>query len=153
MMNDILECIYITLRRMLSNIHALVHRLHNPDAGILLIRIAVGLIFLLHGWSKLQGMDNVVAWFATLGFPAFLAYFVAWSEVLGGLALLVGIFVRYVGILLGIIMVVAIIKVHIDKGYSVATGGYEFALVLMLGAFAITTFGAGAYSLARYLKG
>lgn len=138
---------------MLSNIHALVHRLHNPDAGILLIRIAVGLIFLLHGWSKLEGMDNLVAWFATLGFPGFLAYFVAWSEVLGGLALIVGIFVRYVGILLGIIMAVAIIKVHLGKGYSVATGGYEFALVLMLGAFAITTFGAGAYSLARYLKG
>lgn len=137
----------------MHNVHALIHRLHNPDAGILFIRIAVGLIFLLHGWAKLQGMEGVIGFFASLGFPAFLAYFVAWSEVIGGLALIVGIFVRYVGILLGIIMAVAIIKVHIGNGYSVANNGYELALILMLGSFAITTFGAGAYSLARYLKG
>ena len=138
---------------MMTNIHALVHRLHNPDAGILLVRIAVGLIFLLHGWAKIQGMEGTIGFFASLGFPAFLAYFVAWSEIIGGLALIVGIFVRYVGILLGVIMLVAIVKVHWQNGYKVSEGGYEFALVLMLGAFAITALGAGAYSLARYLKG
>lgn len=137
----------------MQNIHALVHRLHNPDAGMLLLRIAVALVFIQHGWMKLSGMEGTVGFFAMLGFPAFLAYFVAWSEVLGGIALLIGIFSRYVGILFTIIMAVAIVKVHWQNGFSVRDGGYEFALVLMLCSMAIAAFGSGAYSFARYLKG
>ena len=138
---------------MMNNIHALVHRLHNPDAGILLLRIALGVVFIFHGWMKISGMEGAIGFFASLGFPAFLAYFVAWSEVIGGLAFLAGIFVRYVGLILAIIVTVAIFKVRFVNGFSAANGGYEYEFVLLLGSLAMATFGAGAYSLAKYLKG
>ncbi len=137
---------------MLS-IHALVHRLHNVDLASLFIRLAIGIVFFQHGWTKLQSMEGTVAFFGTLGFAPFLAYFVAWLEVAGGIAFIAGIFSRYFGILLAITMAVAVFKVHLANGFSVGSGGYEFALVLMLGSLAIVCLGSGRYSLAGLLKG
>lgn len=66
--------------------------------------------------------------------------------------MLIGIFVRYAGIILAIIMFVAITKVHWANGYGMANNGYEYTLGLFLLSLAMVTFGAGAYSLARYLR-
>ena len=49
-------------------------------------------------------------------------------------------------------MVVAVVKVHLANGFNVATGGYEFALTLLLGSLALIFLGSGAYSLAGVLK-
>jgi putative oxidoreductase len=129
------------------------HRVHNPDVGLLLVRIAVGLVFIHAGWGKVTDTAAVVGFFAGLGIPAWLAYVVAYVEFLGGIALVLGVFARYVGILLAIIMLVAIWKVHWVNGFSSANGGYEYQLVLLLASLAITTSGAGKYSLARLVKG
>ncbi len=135
----------------MKSIHTFVHRFNNPDFGILLIRLAFGLVFINAGWMKITSMDTTIQSFGTLGFSPFLAYFVAWAELIGGVAFIVGIFSRYAGIILTIIMVVAV-KILFVKGFSLAHGGYEFPLVAMLGSLAIVTFGSGAYSLARMLK-
>lgn len=133
----------------MQQIHSLTHRLHNADLGILLIRLALGAVFIYHGWQKLQAMDMTIGFFGTLGFAPYLAYVVAYAEFIGGIALVLGIATRYAGLVLAIAMAVATFKVHWSNGFSLATGGYEFAMALMLGSLAMVFLGAGRYSLAR----
>jgi putative oxidoreductase len=135
----------------MKNIHALMHHLHNPDLGILFLRLALGPVFIYSGWFKIASMETAIGFFKALGFAPFLAYFVAWSEFLGGIAFILGIFSRYAGILLAIIMAVAI-KVLFHNGFSLANSGYEFALVLMLGSLAMVTLGSGKYSLKHIFR-
>lgn len=136
----------------MNKIHTLIHKLHSTDAASLFIRIAVGVVFIYAGWFKIQNMEMVVGGFATVGIPAALAYFVAYAEFISGIAVLIGIFVRYFSILIAIIMVVAFFKVHLANGFSMANGGYEYVFVLFFSALALLTLGAGKYSLAGFLK-
>jgi putative oxidoreductase len=136
----------------MNKIHELIHRLHNPDLGILFIRIALAATFISAGWFKVSNLAMVVDGMGQAGIPAFLAYIVSYGELIGGVALLIGIFARYFGILLSVIMAVALFKVHFENGYSLQNGGYEYVLVLLLGALAMVTFGSGKYSLAGWLK-
>ena len=134
-------------------IHSALHRLHNPDLGILLIRLALGAVFIFHGYQKVVAMDQTISFFAMLGFSAFLAYAAAWTELIGGIFLVGGIFVRYAGIALSIVMAVAVFAVHFKNGFNIGNGGYEYAFTLLLGSLALIFFGAGAYSLAGLCRG
>lgn len=93
----------------------------NRDLALLVIRIAFGLIFTMYGWRHVQGLQAYAGMFTNLGFPApdLLAPFVAWIEFLGGLAALVGIFTRYAGLLLAIVMVVSSVTVKIPGVFQV----------------------------------
>lgn len=119
----------------------------NEDAGILILRVAVAIPFIVHGYAKLVDHGSVVTFFGQLGIfaPAFMAWLVGLVEFVGGIALLLGIFVRTSGVLLAIVMVVAIATVHGKNGYSLMTGGYEYTLTLLLAALATAFTGAGAY--------
>jgi len=131
-------------------IHSFIHRFHNPDLGLLLLRLALGIVFLYHGWGKIGEMESTIAFFTTLGFAPFFAYLVAWVETIGGIALIIGLFTRYVATLLAIVALVALVKVHLPNGFGVSGGGYEFILVLLLGSLALFFSGAGSYSLAHF---
>lgn len=85
--------------------------LHNKSVGLLLLRIALGTFFLVHGISKFQNMDSVVAYFNSIGLVAFWAYVVAVSEVIVGLALILGAFLWVAAFLLTVMTAVAIYKV------------------------------------------
>src|SRR3990167_6939903 len=102
----------------MKSIHTMIHRLHNSDLWILFVRIALGVVFINAGWLKLGAMDMVIAGFGAVGIPAVLAYVVAYAELLSGLVLILGIFVRYAGIVLATIMLVAIVKVHFVNGFG-----------------------------------
>ncbi len=122
------------------------HRfLNNPAFGILLIRVMVGLVFLTHGWMKVQTMTHFIPFFASLGFPTFIAYFIAWLEVIGGLGLILGVGARFFGILFGIEMIVAALLVSLPHGFM-AMG---FELVLSAASFGIAFIGAGKYAVYR----
>lgn len=140
----------------MNKIHAYVERLHNPDLAILLIRIALGVVFINAGWLKVTNIDMVVNGFAQVGIPMFLAYFVAYFELIGGVALVLGLATRYVGIVLAVIMVVALFKAHFAAGFSLQNGGYEYVFVLLLASASLVTSGAGKYSIysvcARFCK-
>jgi putative oxidoreductase len=119
---------------------------------LLFLRFGVGLIFLIHGLGKLfnvgpaaSGISGLAGFFVSLGIPIaiFFAWVVALVEVFGGLFILLGLFTRYSAILLSVDMVVAILLVHLSKGFSIANGGYEFALLLLLGAITLFFSGAG----------
>lgn len=125
---------------------------HNSELGKLFLRLALGIVFLNSGLAKIGNMEQVVGFFGTLGFSAWLAYAVAYIETLGGIFLLLGLFVRHSSFALAIIMLVATLKVHLPNGYSLKGGGYEYTLVLMLGSLAVMYLGSGRYSLDQLLS-
>ena len=136
----------------MNKIHSLIHKFHNPDAAILFVRIALGAAFIHAGWLKLNDMDMVVQGFASMGMGAFFAYLVAYCEFIGGILVLLGLFVRYAGVVLAIIMFVAFAKVHLPNGFGMQNGGYEYVFVLFFLALAMLTHGAGKYSVAGCLR-
>lgn len=126
------------------------------DRGLLLLRIALGVVFVMHGWQKLAiyGVSGVAAGFGQLGFPAPMANAVLITavELIGGVLLLAGLGTRLVGAALAFAMLVATLTVHAAAGFFLPSG-YEFTLTLMLVSLALTQTGAGRYSVdARLAK-
>ena len=119
------------------------------DPVLLFLRIATGLVFLTHGWQKWQGgVDLTAAFLATLNFPmpSLFATVLIAIEVFGGLALLLGAYTRLAAKLTGIVAIVALLTVHISKGYFSASGGYEYVLLLVAACAVLLVFGAGKLS-------
>jgi putative oxidoreductase len=81
----------------------------NNNTGLLLLRIGVGVIFIITGWMKFSNMPATVGYFSSLGFSAFWAYLVMIVELLGGITVLLGIdvYTRVSAKLLCIVMLVA----------------------------------------------
>lgn len=123
-----------------------IERIKNHDLGLLVLRLAVGIVFVAHGWDKFMEIAQTVSFFETLGMPAFVAYIVAAVEFLGGLALILGTWTTTAGFLLAIVMIAAIFLTKLPSGLL---GGYEYELVLLAGALAVALLGTGKY---RVLK-
>jgi uncharacterized membrane protein YphA (DoxX/SURF4 family) len=85
------------------------------------LRLFLAPIFILAGSNKLSNVENVAQWFEYLGMPApeLMVYLAALTELIGGVALLVGFAVRWLAIPLMITMVVAATTVHWEKGWHV----------------------------------
>lgn len=115
---------------------------HNKDLGLLILRVVVGIIFIVHGYGKITGIGGTIGFFGMLGLPAFLAYVVAYVEFIGGISLVIGYGSKIAAALLAFIMLVAIIKVHGPKGF----GNSEFPLVLLASNLAILFAGSGRYA-------
>jgi putative oxidoreductase len=120
------------------------------DRALLLLRVALGIVFVMHGWQKLTvfGHAGFANMLGSLGvpFPAVNAAIVIAAELGGGLALLAGAGTRVAAALLAFTMVVAIATVHLPNGFFLPTG-YEFALTLLLVNVAVVLTGAGRYSI------
>ncbi len=116
------------------------------SCAILLLRIAVGVVFVYHGWMKVGDMNATVAMFGSMGISSFWTYIVAYTELLGGLALIVGFNTRIAAALGLIVMLVAIMKVHWANGFNSMHGGYEYAFVLCLNFIALMMVGGGRHS-------
>lgn len=113
--------------------------------GLLLIRIAIGMVFLAHGWSKVGNMAATEGMFSQyFGLPAWVAVFIAYLEVIGGVAMILGILTRVFGVILGIEMIVAY---FLTGGLGVGYKPHELELVLMLLSFGVALTGSGRWSL------
>ncbi|RXZ82623.1 DoxX family protein [Paenibacillaceae bacterium] len=100
-----------------------------------IMRVSLGIIFLAHGIAKFQmGLSNVAGWFDSLGIPSFLGYVVAILEVVGGIALIVGLGTRIFSVGLIAIMLGAIIVVKLPVGLlgNADMGGFELDLALLV---------------------
>ena len=93
----------------------------------------------MHGLTKFQsGIDNIAGWFTSIGLPGGLAYGVATVELVGGLLLILGLGVRYIGLLFALVMVGAIVKVKWSAGLlgDGKNPGFELELALLaMGAY------------------
>jgi putative oxidoreductase len=121
--------------------------------GLLVLRAALGLIFLTHGYPKLtRASAPLQAMFVQHGLPAQMVYLAGVLEAFGGLLLILGLFTRGAALLLAIEMGVAIVKVHSVHGIM-ALHDYEFPLALAAASIALATVGAGTASVDHLLFG
>ena len=88
--------------------------------GPLLMRIFFGYFWLETGWTKLQGIEGFTARFVQWGipFPAFSAQVSAWTELIGGVLIMVGLFTRLTALPMIINMAVAIVLVVLPEVHS-----------------------------------
>jgi putative oxidoreductase len=121
----------------------------NHSAALLVLRLGLGITFLLHGLQKMRDISGTQQQFDGLGIPApeVMAPFVAATETFGGALLILGLLTPVAGAALAINMLVAALTVHVGNGFFVGDGGYELVMVLGLGALALVLAGPGRFSL------
>jgi putative oxidoreductase len=127
------------------------------DYAPLVLRVALAMVFIAHGYQKLfvMGVPAVGEMFAGLGIPmaGVAAWVVALVELVGGICLLLGFLTRYAAVLIGIVMVVAILKVKLAVGLIAPMGapmpGAELDVALLAAAIAVALAGPGKWSLEK----
>jgi len=124
--------------------------------GLLILRSVVGITFLMHGGQKFffVGFSAVTPEMVRAGipFPELAAVVVTFVELIGGVALLMGLATRYAALLIAIEMGVAIWRVHWSAGFF-APQGVELPLALGGAALALVFTGAGDFSMDDILFG
>ncbi len=111
-------------------------------------RAVFGWIMIMHGWPKWgRGVEAVGNAFANnYGLPRWFAGLAIFFEIIGGAALVIGLFTRFFAAALAIELLIAMFAAHWAKGFSVGAGGYEYVLFLGVVCFAIAIRGGGPYS-------
>lgn len=111
----------------------------NKDTVVLLLRLVVGMIFLVHGYMKFVSFENLPMTMQIL----------AIAEPLGGIAIIAGVLTRWAGVGLGIIMLGAIYTKMSNVGLMgfAGQGGWEFDLLILMSCIVVMTMGPGKYSM------
>ena len=117
-----------------------------------LLRVSLGVMFLAHSVIlKLLtfGLPGTAAFFRSVGLPGWLGYVTFAAEALGGLALVLGIQVRYVAISLAPFLLGAIATVHLKNGwlFEAPGGGWEYPAYLFVLCVAQALLGDGLFAL------
>jgi putative oxidoreductase len=123
----------------------------DPAANAaLVLRLALGVVFVSHGLLKVFvfTLPGTVQFFASVGFPGWLAYATVAAEVGGGVLLVLGIGSRWVALALVPVLLGAL-QVHWGNGwlFSAAGGGWEYPAFLAIAAVVQAMLGDGAYAL------
>ena len=123
--------------------------------GFLPLRLAVGIVFLMHGGQKLFvfGLAGTADIMGKLGIPlpTLAAAIVIAAELLGGAAILLGLFARWAGLVLAIEMCVAIPVARLAGGFF-APYGFEFEYTLLGACLTFAAVGSGGLSVERMLR-
>ena len=118
--------------------------------GLLILRLALGLVFIMHGGNKLviAGFDKTTAMLAQMSIPAagFLGPFLAIVEPLAGAALVLGLLTRVAGLVVAVDMICAILLFHRMHGFYVPMG-IEFPMMLAASGLTLFALGAGSLSI------
>ena len=139
------------------------HSMWNVDAlnaGLLVIRIAIGLTIATHGLNKIFGggkIKGTAGWFASIGMkmPLVNAWMAALTEIGAGLLLAIGLLTPLAAGALIAVMMVAMITSHIRNRWFIFNangGGVEYVVVLALVALGIAITGPGEWSVDNSLK-
>jgi putative oxidoreductase len=128
------------------------------DIAILILRAGLGVMFAAHGLQKAfglfggPGIKGFSEMLSGLGFvPALVwAYIAAYTELLCGIFLVIGFLTRGSAAALLILIIVAIWKVHFNKGFFLAQGGFEYAFIIAVVCLAIIFMGPGNFSITRF---
>lgn len=122
----------------------------NMKYAALLLRLALGVMFVAHGLLKLFvfTLPGTVQFFEAVGFAGWMAYPVTFAEIAGGVALILGLYTRWVALALVPVLVGAAV-VHWPNGwmFSVDGGGWEYPVFLAVVSVAQAVLGDGALAL------
>lgn len=128
-----------------------VSRADTTAYAALILRVAMGVLFVLHGWMKYSVFTpaGTAGYFASIGLPAFLGYVTIFVEIFGGLALIAGIATRWLAIAFIPVMVGAGYFGHGGNGFffSVEGGGWEYPAFWTITLVVQALLGGGAYAL------
>jgi putative oxidoreductase len=118
--------------------------------GAFALRMALGVMFIAHAYLKLAvfTVPGFAGFLGSVGLPAFLAWPIILAELLGGLAILVGVYSRLVSLALLPVLLGALV-IHAPNGwvFNAPNGGWEYPAFLALAALAQALIGDGAFAL------
>jgi putative oxidoreductase len=121
----------------------------RASGALLVIRLVVGIMFAAHGAQKLFGfgLGGVIGFFTQAGIPVPVVTgpLITFLELLGGLALVIGLLTRLAALGLAIEMLGAMLLVHLRNGFFLPQG-FEYTFVLIGVLVGIMLLGPGAYS-------
>lgn len=118
------------------------------------LRLGLGIMFAAHGLQKAfglfdgPGVKGFSQMLAGMGFapPVFWAALAAYTELLGGICLVIGLGTRIAAAALFILIVTAGINVHLKNGFFLAKGGFEYVFVIACACLALIFLGGGRFS-------
>jgi putative oxidoreductase len=121
------------------------------NSALLLLRVAVGLVFLAHGIKHVRNREKTIAWTKSMGFrkPEIQWFFMSFAEIGVGLSLALGLLTSLGAAGLVALMGVAFWTVHRHAGFWITARpdeGWEYALVLATVAVAIALLGPGEWA-------
>lgn len=125
----------------------------NADLAATILRVSMGVLFLAHAGLKLFIFTpaGTVGYFASLGLPGPLAYFVIAAELFGGIALILGAYSRWVSLALVPVLLGSIYVPHGAAGFFFSNegGGWEFPAFWAVTLVVQALLGDGAFALKR----
>jgi putative oxidoreductase len=123
----------------------------NESTGKLILRLALGILILLHGIAKLKGgVGGLSGMVTSAGLPAFFAYGVYIGEVVAPILVLLGWYCRIGSAIIAINMIFALALAHRNQMLSLSdTGGWALELqgMFLFTAIALALLGPGRFSL------
>ena len=135
--------------------------------GVALLRVGLGVIFVMHGYLALVviGPTGIAGYTVLMGYPAVVAPLLAWYLILvhggGGLLVLLGLWTRWAALAQLPIVASALVLHHLRQGFFLTgivvdpaagraiAGGYEYVLLVVLATVALACLGGGALALDR----
>lgn len=122
----------------------------SSQLGIALLRLSLGTMWIAHALLKLVvfTLPGTAAFFESVGYPGWMAYPVFAVELLGGIAMLLGVYARQVSLALTPVMLAAAF-VHVGNGwvFSNPHGGWEYPVFLALASVVLYLLGDGALTM------
>lgn len=125
----------------------------TDDLGKLILRLALGILMLFHGWAKLtKGVSGIEANLVGLGWPAWVAYGVYVGEIIAPLLILIGWYARVGGGVIVVNMIFAMVLSHRTQLFDLGrSGGWALELqgFFLITALVVMLIGPGRFALNR----
>ncbi len=127
-------------------------RTQTSSYGLLIARLALGIVIAAHGLQKSLGMfggpgiDGTLGFLTGMGVPTVIAALVILGESVGSISLILGFCTRFCAAAIALIMLGAVIMVHAANGFFLP-GGFEFHILALGLCGALIIEGAGALSI------